>query len=263
MVESASHWFGNTEFERYAEDVVRRKLAEIGAALIEPSEHWLNEDYFVFHVDSQDGALTANKLREEHGRDIARMLSGDPKALSVEECEEVLRGSISYYPNDLAVIGWNAAFIYDTKAGAETTIQLLEYANSQLLEFRHYDELLSKELVAVNESLRQRGGLRRWRLGRQASRLEAVAVEITELVERADNAIKFLGDMFSARLYRLAAVKVGVQDYKRLVNQKLETAEALYEFLSRQFHEGRGFVLELMVVVILVIELIYLFRGKG
>jgi hypothetical protein len=92
--------------------------------------------------------------------------------------------------------------------------------------------------------------------------LQAVAVDITELVERADNAIKFLSDMFSARLYRLAASKVGVQDYKRLVNQKLRTAEALYEFLSKQFHEGRGFVLELMVVVILVIELIFLFRGK-
>jgi len=103
----------------------------------------------------------------------------------------------------------------------------------------------------------------KWRLGGEASRLQAVAVEMTELVERADNSIKFLSDMFSARLYRLAASKVGVQDYKRLVNQKLRTAEALYEFLSRQFHEGRGFALELMVVVILVIELIFLFRGKS
>jgi hypothetical protein len=93
--------------------------------------------------------------------------------------------------------------------------------------------------------------------------LQAVAVEITELVERPDNAIKFPSDMFSARLYRLAASKVGVQDYKRLVTQKLRTAEALHEFLSRQFHEGRGFALELMVVVILVIELIFLFRGKS
>ena len=63
-----------------------------------------------------------------------------------------------------------------------------------------------------------------------------------------------------------------MNDYRRarlltyvtgLVNQKLRTAEALYEFLSRQFHEGRGFALELMVVVILVIELIFLFRGKS
>ncbi|PSH03020.1 MAG: hypothetical protein CXZ00_14355 [Acidobacteria bacterium] len=263
MVESASRWLASTEFELYAEKVARRKVAETSAALIHPYETWLSEDYLVFYVESQDNSPTASELRAQHGTDIARVVRGDPNTLSSQEYEEVLRDSISYYPNDLAIIGWNAAFIYDTKVGAETTIQLLEYANSQLLEFRHYDELLSKELVSVNDALRKRGGVfDKWRLGREASKLQAVAVEITELVEQADNSIKFLSDMFSARLYRLAASKVGVQDYKRLVNQKLHTAEALYDFLSRQFHEGRGFVLELMVVIILVIELIYLFRGK-
>src|SRR2546426_183304 len=49
----------------------------------------------------------------------------------------------------LAVISWNAAFLYDSAVGAETAIQLLEYANSQLLEFRHYDELLTRELEGV------------------------------------------------------------------------------------------------------------------
>jgi len=29
-----------------------------------------------------------------------------------------------------------------------------------------------------------------------------------------------------------------------------------------QFHSSRGFVLELMVVIILVIELVFVFRGK-
>jgi hypothetical protein len=69
--------------------------------------------------------------------------------------------------------------------------------------------------------------------------------------------------MFSARLYRLAANKVGVPDYKRLVHQKIRTAESLYRFMVEQFHQGRAFVLELMVVAILIIELLFLFRGKG
>lgn len=264
MVDSASRWFASTDFEIYAESVAHRKLSGADAALIHPYTNWLSEDYFVFHVESMEGSPNAADVLTKHGSDIARVVRGDRKELSSQEGDEVLRGSISYYPNDLVIVGWNAAFIYDTKAGAETAIQLIEYANSQLLEFRHYDELLSQELVAVDRSLQRRGGLfSKWRLGREASRLQAVAVEITELVERADNAIKFLSDMFSARLYRLAADKIGVQDYKRLVNQKLHTAEALYEFLSRQFHEGRGFALELMVVVILIIELIFLFRGKS
>ncbi len=100
-------------------------------------------------------------------------------------------------------------------------------------------------------------------MGREASRLNGVTVEVTELVERADTAIKFVSDMFAARLYRLAANKVGVPEYKNLVNEKLKTAENLYRFLVDEFHQSRGFVLELMVVIILVIELIFLFRGKG
>ncbi len=69
--------------------------------------------------------------------------------------------------------------------------------------------------------------------------------------------------MFSARLYRLAAAKIGVPDYKELVNRKLRIAEELYDVLVGQFQQGRAFVLELMVVIILVIELVMLFRGKS
>jgi uncharacterized Rmd1/YagE family protein len=69
--------------------------------------------------------------------------------------------------------------------------------------------------------------------------------------------------MFSARLYKLAAAKVGVPDYKDLVTQKLRTAEELYRFMVDQFNQSRAFVLELMVVIILIIELLFLFGGKS
>jgi uncharacterized Rmd1/YagE family protein len=68
--------------------------------------------------------------------------------------------------------------------------------------------------------------------------------------------------MFSARLYKLAAAKVGVPDYKDLVQEKLRTAEDLYRFMVDQFNQSRAFVLELMVVIILVIELIFFFGEK-
>ena len=77
-----------------------------------------------------------------------------------------------------------------------------------------------------------------------------------------DNSIKFLSDMFAARLYRMAAAKIGVPDYRALVEQKLESAGELYAFMTDRFYQARAFVLELMVVVILIIELVFLFRGK-
>ncbi len=263
LVHLASRWVWDVDFASHAEPIVRQKLERTAAALVKPYPQWLSEDYFIFHIREAAGAPTAAELTQQHGLEIAQVVRGDRLPLSEGECTEVLHSRISYYASDLAVIGWNAAFLYDSTAGAETAIQLLEYANSQLLEFRHYDELLTGVLDSVYDSLGQRTGmLARWRLARSATNLHTVLLEVTELTEHADNAIKFLSDMFAARLYKLAAGKVGVPDYKDLVTQKLRTAEELYRYMVDQFNQSRAFFLEVTVVIILLIELVYLFRGR-
>jgi hypothetical protein len=265
LIQLSCRWTSDTNFEKLAQRVVKQKLERAAPALEKPYKtEWLQEDYFIFHVREIDGAPTANDLLALQGDQIAQVVRGEMIPLSEGERQEILQSRISYYPNDLAVIGWNAAFIYDDAAGSETAIQLLQYANSQLLEFRHYDDLLTKELEDVYDFLDAGGtGLwSRWRTARAASKLHTVLLDVNELTERADNAIKFLSDMFSARLYKLAAQKVGVPDYKDLVKEKLQTAEDLYRFMVDQFNQSRAFVLELMVVVILIVELIYFFKGR-
>ena len=44
------------------------------------------------------------------GQRIAQIVRGETALLSDGERQEILQSRISYYPNDLAVIGWNAAF---------------------------------------------------------------------------------------------------------------------------------------------------------
>ena len=263
LVRLSGRWVWDTDFASLAMKAVKKKLERASPALVKPYENWLHEDYFIFHLREMDSKPSAAQLLAVHGDKVAQIVRGETAQLSEGERAEILQGRISYYPNDLAVIGWNAAFLYDTNVGAETAIQLLEYANSQLLEFRHYDDLLTRELAVVYDFLEHGGGgiLRRWRTAREANRLHTVWLDVNELTERADNAIKFLSDMFSARLYKLAAAKIGVPDYKTLVNQKLRTAEDLYRFMVDQFHQSRAFVLELMVVIILIIDLVYLFHG--
>ncbi len=263
LVRLAGRWVWDVDFAERVEPVVRQKLGRVPAAMVKPYERWLSEDYIIFHVREAPGGPTAAELTRDHGAQIAQVVRGDRARLSEGECAEVLHSQISYYANDLAVIGWNAAFLYDSSAGAETAIQLLEYANSQLLEFRHYDELLTKVLDSLYDTLGQkRSRLARWRLARSATSLQTVLLEISELTEHADNAIKFLSDMFAARLYRLAAGKVGVPDYRNLVDQKLKTAEGLYGYMVDQYNQSRAFWLELTVVLILLIELFYAFRGR-
>ena len=264
LVRMASRWVPNAELERHAQQIIRGRLDKIAPAIVRPYSEWLSEDYYIFLLSDVTHNPRGLDLLAQHGPQIAQILRGEPSPLSRAENDDTLQSSLSYYPNDLVSVGWNAALVYDTPAGAQTSIQILEYANSQLLEFRHYDELLTRELAGVYAGLKDRAGIvRGWSMRGEALRLNRVTVEVTELVERSDTAIKFVSDMYSARLYRLAAAKVGVPEYKHLVNEKLRTAEGLYRFLIDEFHQSRGFLLEVMVVVILVIELVYLFKGKG
>ena len=264
LVRLASRWVWDTDFTSFAQKIVKQKIERARPALVKLYDSWLHEDYFVFHVRDIAGNPSAAELLHTEGGRIAQIVRGENVPLSDGEQQEIMQSKISYYPNDLAVISWNGAFLYDTTSGAETVIQLLEYANSQLLEFRHYDELLTRELASVYDFMDHGSGiLARWRTARRASRLHTMLLDVDELTERADNAIKFLSDMFSARLYKVAASKIGVTDYKDLVNQKVHTAEELYRFMVDQFHQSRAFVLELMVVIILIIDLVWLFKGKA
>jgi len=258
----AGNWVSGTVFDDLSRSIIRSKAAQILPALVKSYDHWLSEDYSIFHLHTIQGLTSGAELLEKHGQEISRIVRGESGPLAESERAEVLQGYMSYYPNDLVVAGWNAAFVYDTESGAEATIRLLEYANSQLLQFRHYDDILTRELEQVYRFLDRRGPLAAWRMRPAAARLRTLLLEVTELTERTNNALKFVGDMFSARLHKLCAAKIGVTDYQLLVQEKLRTADELYDFMIEQFHQARGFVLEFIVVLILMIELFFLFSGK-
>ena len=265
VVKLAARWMNAPELERKAAAVAHERAEKAGAAIVNAYRERLSEDYCVIHlhgVPGEDGRiLTASELIGRFPDYIAQLVRGEAARFSPAERAEILEARMSYYENDLLVVGWSAALIYDTPEGAAPTIQLLEYANTQLLEFRHYDAVLTALLSQVYRSLEQGGVLARWRMARDAGRLNTIRLDIRELTERVDNSIKFLSDLFAARLYRMAAAKIGVPDYRTLVDQKLESAGELYGFMMDRFYQGRAFVLELMVVIILVIELVFLFRG--
>src|SRR5581483_2981027 len=266
LIRLGNRWIMAPEFERRSLELIQSRLERAASALVQPYRARLSEDYYIIHLreaSDEDGLrLTAPVMLSRYGEQIAQIVRGESQPLAETERREILQSSLSYYPTDLLVAGWVAALVYDTEEGAMPAIQLLEYANTQLLEFRHYDEVLTRVLENVYKTLEHHGGLfRRWKMAGEAERLNTLRLDVRELTERTDNAIKFLSDMFYARAYRMAAARVGVTDYRNLVEEKLRTAGELYEFMMNEFHQARAFALEAMVVAILVIELFSLFRG--
>ncbi len=267
LIALACRWVAAPEMESLAEAHVSSQLARTERALYKPFSRRLFEDYCIVELReaTEDGmSLDAPKLIERHGAAICQIIRGEAQPLSATERQEVLASSISYSSSDLLVAGWTAAFVFDSQPESGAVMrQLLEYANTQLLEFRHYDEVLSAVLKDLYQLMDQRPGvLRRWHMVREAQRLNAIRLEVMELSERADTAIKFLSDMFYARAFKLAAGRIGAPDYRHLVEEKVRTAGELYRFLMEEFHHARAFVLEFMIVFILIIDLYYLFRGN-
>ncbi len=259
----AARWIWTNELESVADALIRQRASAHVTAIRKPSESFLREDYAT--VELRRAPVNPAQILAAHGAEIAQIVRGETEPLSDAERAEVLSGAMSYSRDDLFVAGHAAALVYDRQPeAAGQALQILGYANTQLLEYRFYDELLTRVLADVyRRSARKRSPFAYMRSGKEAARLNALRLEVMELSERTDTAIKFVSDMYWARVYKLAAARIGVPDYRRLVEHKLAAAGELYRFMIDISHQGTASVLETVVVIILIIDLIVLFAGRS
>jgi hypothetical protein len=224
----------------------------------------LNEDYVVFAITELDRPMTADELIARDGEAIAGALRDEGAPLSPQERDEVLRHRISYLADDLVIPTWSTALVYDTDGGVQAALEIFEFANSQLLQFRYYDALLESELERIYDSL-ERPRWPRWlggqRLMREAYEVHALFIEVNELTDKTENAIKMVGDVYAARLYALVAARLGLERWKSNVEEKLRTLDDVYRFAVEQTQMSRANVLELTIVIILVLELVLVLLG--
>jgi hypothetical protein len=263
LVSAGQQIVGSDGLEKHAQRLCVSIAERLRPALDSPRKRFLSEDYVVFAISGLAERLTAEQLIEQHGNEIALLLSGEREALSRQEREEVLRHRISYLADDLVVPTWNAAFVYDTEAGTQAALEIFEFANSQLLEFRYYDDLLDDELRRIYDDLQRP----RWtdvfgrRYMRAANELHTLFIDVNELTDKTENALKMVGDLYAARLYNLVAARLALRQWKQSVAEKLKTLHDIYHFSVEQTQMARGHFLELTIIAILVLELVLFFVG--
>jgi hypothetical protein len=254
----------NVDLEQRAESICREVVERLRPALHEPRDAFLSEDYVVYLVSELNRHQTADQLLAAHGNEIAVMLRGERQTLSEQEQTAVLSHRISYLADDLVVPTWSAAFVYDTPAGAQAALEILEFANSQLLEFRYYDERLDRELAAIYATLQHPRWYDQWigsRYRRAARQVHSLFIDVNELTDRTENALKFIGDIYAVRLFALVGRRLSLGRWKADVDGKLKTLDDIYRFAVEQTSISRGQFLELTIVLILVLELVLLLLG--
>jgi hypothetical protein len=238
-------------------DLLDRVRQGIGDALIRPVPSTLEEDYLVGVVNIFSEPMPAQALLAR--LDLVPLLSGERWPLSETARRDLLRHQYSYYTDDLAVLTWDRAFIYEPR-GDTDVIDVLEVANAQLLEMRYYDELLDAELPRMYdlvEATRRRirlPGARRY--ADLARRLYGIVAEVTELTEKVDNALQVTEDVYLARIYSAALELFRVPTVSAAVDRKLSIIRDTYTALYDEAHASRAELLEISILMLIALEIV-------
>ncbi|MBR0664599.1 hypothetical protein GXW71_09565 [Roseomonas hellenica] len=244
-----------------ANSIWQELLAQLGAllgeALERPTMAPLQEDYLLAIVDAFDEPVTAEALQERV--DLVPLLSGEERPLSEGARRDLLRQRFSYHPDDLAVITWDRAFIYEPQRETDVA-DVLEMANAQLLEIRTYDEMLDEELPRmrelVDDARRRTHLLASRRYARLARRLHTLVAEVTELAERVDNALQVTEDVYLARVYAAAMDLFRVANVSAAVDRKLAIIRETYTALHSEAAGGRAELLEIAILALIAVEIV-------
>jgi hypothetical protein len=214
----------------------------------------LAEEYIVFQMnDVRTGWL------EEQAAWIAGLVRLDAGPLSRDEIAEATRLSLSYTPDDLVTLDWAAGFVADRDCA--DTLQVIEFANVQLLEFRHIDNRLDDRLEAayrlIRPPARRPWSLAAWHPQSAAVRsVRELEIEATSLFERADNNLKLIGDQYLARVFEMASARFHLRDWEQNIRRKLDTVGDVFDLLIQQAGSTRTEVLEIVVILLIATEII-------
>lgn len=233
---------------------VRKIVAQ---ALQRQSTASLQEDYLFGVVHALDRPRTAAQLRDEI--DLVALLGGETRPLSEAAARDLTQRSFSYFADDLVVLTWDRAFIYEPRSDSDV-MDVIEVANAQLLELRYYDELLDDELPMmydrVEDARRAASLFASRRFADLARGLYTLVAEVTELTEKVDNALQVTEDVYLARVYSAALEQFRVPNVSAAVDRKLAIIRDTYTALYDEASSRRAEILEIAIVLLIVMEIV-------
>jgi len=246
-------------FDRELETLLARLAPCIERAAVAP----LFEEYRVYRIDrllGADGGSVPPPVDILTEAQLVSLLVGERRQLSPAARRELVPYRFSYYEDDLAALSWESALVVEPRPEDRDVEYVLEFANAQLLELRVYDSQLDAELPRLYDRVEAARRRARPRLSGRfravLSDLQTRVADVTETVERVENALKVTNDVYLARVYAAALELFREQAWRRGVERKLAILRETYVMLNSEAQAARAELLEIAIVVLIVAELV-------
>ena len=160
-------------------------------------------------------------MLDGEARWLAGLLRLEDEPLGAQETAEAVRLTLRYGTRDLFVPDWQGCVLLDDEAECSETLRVIEFANLQLLEYRHIDDRLDANLTQASRLIERAGRSRLplWNAQEAPLRiLGELRVEAAGLFERSTNVLKLVGDPYLSRVHRLLATRFHLREWSAASN---------------------------------------------
>ena len=252
LPELAQALWGNERLLADSRRHIHEILAELGTACVRPRVADFVEDYSIFHIEAFTAPGDAAMLWTTEAQIVAQVLRAANHPLSQQEIGDATAARLSFGPNDATIIDTDAAILFDPEG--EDVRDVIEFANTQLLEMRYLDHELDDVLERAYERVLQRS--RRSEvfatLGPDLRSLARLELDAAILFEQVTNALKLVGDQFLARVYALTSRRFHLDEWDTSVSRKLQTIDGIYAKVSDRVATRRMELLEWIIILLFV-----------
>lgn len=196
-----------------------------------------DEEYSVWCVGNYEGSPDAFLAFSDK---IAGFLKSEKLHLDEKEIEKTLEASIKYAQNDLTIVDWDGAFVFEPESQFGPMIELFQLANLQLLRYRILDIELDQRMKRVNQMLKERESkslsFKSYEVKQAVKELIAMRSASVLEFESTERDIKLIGDWYSARLFDLIAKKFHFDEWRHRIQLKLDAIEDIYSMVAENFN---------------------------
>ena len=197
--------------------------------------------------------ITAATLRYSYPfmAKVAALLKNERISIDENEVKTTLETALKYAKDDLTIVDWDGAFLFEPQGDIGSNIELFEIANLQLLKLRILDFQLDARLEKSVELLKRREQKLLFRSREVRKTIKEIVQIRTQTIlesEAIEHNIKLIGDWYSARLYSLLSRKFHLDEWRKGINEKIDTLEDIYSIASENFTISLGTTLSLLLL---------------